>query len=81
MDNVHNLGVIYINHITESEADLALNKKAEARGTMYYHIIMIREPGAKAIYTPARIFIAIINEKKPKNHSLIFLLTEGGLFL
>ncbi|HAU3159458.1 TPA: DUF1471 domain-containing protein [Salmonella enterica subsp. houtenae] len=48
MDDVRSLGVIYINHhfATESEAHLALNEEAEARNAMYYHVILIREPGS-----------------------------------
>ncbi|MDH1127763.1 DUF1471 family protein YjfY [Enterobacter sp. GD03975] len=48
MDNVHSLGVIYINHnfATESEADRALNEETDARGAKYYHVILTREPGS-----------------------------------
>lgn len=44
MDDVHSLGVIYINHnfATESEADQALNEETDAQGAM----MLIREPGS-----------------------------------
>ncbi|AXC80664.1 DUF1471 family protein YjfY [Salmonella enterica] len=47
MDDVRSLGVIYINHhfATENEAHLALDEEAKARNAMYYHVILIREPG------------------------------------
>lgn len=59
MDDVHSLGVIYINHhfATESEAHLALNEEAEARNAMYYHVILIREPGSNGnIHASADIY-------------------------
>ena len=48
MDDVHSLGVIYINHnfATESEADRALNEETDAQGATYYHVMLIREPGS-----------------------------------
>ena len=48
MDDVHSLGVIYINHnfATESEADQALNEETDAQGATYYHVMLIREPGS-----------------------------------
>ena len=48
MDDVHSLGVIYINHnfATESEADQALNEETDAQGAKYYHVILTREPGS-----------------------------------
>ena len=48
MDDVHSLGVIYINHnfATESEADQALNQETDAQGAQYYHVILMREPGS-----------------------------------
>ncbi|MEE9682260.1 DUF1471 family protein YjfY [Lelliottia amnigena] len=48
MDDVHSLGVIYINHnfATESEADQALNEESDAQGAAYYHVILTREPGS-----------------------------------
>lgn len=48
MDDVHSLGVIYINHnfATESEADQALNQETDAQGATYYHVMLIREPGS-----------------------------------
>ncbi|EAM0982511.1 DUF1471 domain-containing protein [Salmonella enterica subsp. diarizonae] len=59
MDDVHSLGVIYINHnfATESEANLALNEEAEARNAIYYHVILIREPGSNGnIHASADIY-------------------------
>ena len=59
MDDVHSLGVIYINHnlATESEADQALNDEADARGATYYHEILIREPGSNGnIHASAAIY-------------------------
>lgn len=59
MDDVLSLGVIYINHhfATESEAHLALNEEAEARNAMYYHVILIREPGSNGnIHASADIY-------------------------
>ncbi|EDQ4520240.1 DUF1471 domain-containing protein [Salmonella enterica subsp. enterica] len=59
MDDVRSLGVIYINHhfSTESEAHLALNEEAEARNAMYYHVILIREPGSNGnIHASADIY-------------------------
>lgn len=48
MDDVRSLGVIYINHhfATENEAHLARDEEAKARNAMYYHVILIREPGS-----------------------------------
>ena len=48
MDDVHSLGVIYINHnfAIESEADQALNEETDAQGATYYHVMLIREPGS-----------------------------------
>ena len=48
MDDVHSLGVIYINHnfATESEADQALNEETDAQGAAYYHVVLTREPGS-----------------------------------
>ena len=48
MDDVHSLGVIYINHnfATDSEADQALNEETDAQGATYYHVMLIREPGS-----------------------------------
>ncbi|MEG1787298.1 MAG: DUF1471 family protein YjfY [Citrobacter sp.] len=48
MDDVHSLGVIYINHnfATESEANQALNEETDAQGATYYHVILTREPGS-----------------------------------
>ncbi|EHI7783881.1 DUF1471 family protein YjfY [Salmonella enterica] len=59
MDDVRSLGVIYINHhfATESEAHLALNEEVEARNAMYYHVILIREPGSNGnIHASADIY-------------------------
>ncbi|EDD0502442.1 DUF1471 domain-containing protein [Salmonella enterica subsp. diarizonae serovar 50:z52:z35] len=59
MDDVHSLGAIYINHnfATESEANLALNEEAEARNAIYYHVILIREPGSNGnIHASADIY-------------------------
>ncbi|EJJ4222833.1 DUF1471 domain-containing protein [Salmonella enterica] len=59
MDDVRSLGVIYINHhfATESEAHLVLNEEAEARNAMYYHVILIREPGSNGnIHASADIY-------------------------
>ncbi|EIC8525360.1 DUF1471 domain-containing protein [Salmonella enterica] len=59
MDDVRSLGVIYINHnfATESEANLALNDEADARNAMYYHAILIREPGSNGnIHASANIY-------------------------
>lgn len=59
MDDVRSLGVIYINHnfATESEANLALNDEADARNAMYYHVILIREPGSNGnIHASANIY-------------------------
>jgi len=48
MDDVHSLGVIYINHnfATESEADQALNEETDAQSAAYYHVVLTREPGS-----------------------------------
>ena len=48
MDDVQSLGVIFINHnfATESEADQALNKEADAQDARYYHVMLTREPGS-----------------------------------
>lgn len=80
MDDVRSLGVIYINHnfATESEANLALNEEADVRNAMYYRVILIREPVATAIYTPARIFIAII--RKTNEKAIVDLPPEQGAF-
>ncbi|EAP4932488.1 DUF1471 domain-containing protein [Salmonella enterica] len=59
MDDVRSLGVIYINHhfATESEAHLALDEEAKARNAMYYHVILIREPGSNGnIHASADIY-------------------------
>ncbi|EJX4511125.1 DUF1471 family protein YjfY [Salmonella enterica] len=59
MDDVRSLGVIYINHhfATESEAHLVLNEEAKARNAMYYHVILIREPGSNGnIHASADIY-------------------------
>ncbi|EAR5801649.1 DUF1471 domain-containing protein [Salmonella enterica subsp. arizonae] len=59
MDDVRSLGVLYINHhfATESEAHLALNEGAEARNAIYYHVILIREPGSNGnIHASADIY-------------------------
>ncbi|ENP4808330.1 DUF1471 domain-containing protein [Salmonella enterica] len=62
MDDVRSLGVIYINHnfATESEANLALNEEADVRNamySMYYHVILIREPGSNGnIHASANIY-------------------------
>ncbi|EDQ9544176.1 DUF1471 domain-containing protein [Salmonella enterica subsp. enterica serovar Newport] len=59
MDDVRSLGVIYINHnfATESEANLALNEEADVRNAMYYHVILIREPGSNGnIHASANIY-------------------------
>lgn len=59
MDDVRSLGVIYINHhfATENEAHLALDEEAKARNAMYYHVILIREPGSNGnIYASADIY-------------------------
>uniref|UniRef100_UPI00398C7E9A DUF1471 family protein YjfY n=1 Tax=Salmonella enterica TaxID=28901 RepID=UPI00398C7E9A len=55
----HGLGLIYINHnfATESEANLALNEEADVRKAMYYHVILIREPGSNGnIHASANIY-------------------------
>lgn len=48
MDDVHSLGVIYINHnfATEQEAELAIEENAEQHGAKYYHSMLMREPGS-----------------------------------
>ncbi|HFE6714609.1 TPA: DUF1471 family protein YjfY [Salmonella enterica subsp. enterica serovar Newport] len=59
MDDVRSLGVIYINHnfATESEANLALNEEADVGNAMYYHVILIREPGSNGnIHASANIY-------------------------
>lgn len=59
MDDVRSLGVIYINHhfATENEAHLALDEEAKARNAMYYHVILIREPGSNGnIHASADIY-------------------------
>ncbi|EAO0385996.1 DUF1471 domain-containing protein [Salmonella enterica] len=59
MDDVRSLGVIYINHnfATESEANLALDEEADVRNAMYYHVILIREPGSNGnIHASANIY-------------------------
>nr|WP_318383262.1 DUF1471 family protein YjfY [uncultured Enterobacter sp.] len=59
MDDVHSLGVIYINHnfATESEADQALNDETDARGAKYYHASLLREPGSNGnLHASAEIY-------------------------
>lgn len=59
MDDVHSLGVIYINHnfATESEADQALKDETDARGAKYYHATLIREPGSNGnMHASAEIY-------------------------
>lgn len=48
MDDVHSLGVIYINHnfATEHEADEALNDEADAHSAKYYRAELTHEPGS-----------------------------------
>ncbi|WP_039055523.1 DUF1471 domain-containing protein [Enterobacter sp. Bisph1] len=48
MDDVHSLGVIYINHnfATAQEADQALEKEADTRSAKYYRAELIHEPGS-----------------------------------
>ncbi|AUP77046.1 hypothetical protein CWS02_23990 [Enterobacter sp. EA-1] len=49
MDDVHSLGVIYINHnfATESEADpRALNDETDAQNAQYYRPMLTHEPGS-----------------------------------
>ncbi|TDT52503.1 DUF1471 family protein YjfY [Kosakonia oryzendophytica] len=48
MDDVHSLGVIYINHnfATESEADQALNDETDAQNAKYYRPMLTHEPGS-----------------------------------
>ena len=48
MDDVHSLGVTYINHnfATEREADQDLDQETDAQGATYYHVMLIREPGS-----------------------------------
>ncbi|WLI75177.1 DUF1471 family protein YjfY [Kosakonia sp. H02] len=48
MDDVHSLGVIYINHnfATADEADRALNQETDAQGAKYYRTILTHEPGS-----------------------------------
>ncbi|CNT69386.1 Protein of uncharacterised function (DUF1471) [Salmonella enterica subsp. enterica serovar Bovismorbificans] len=71
MDDVRSLGVIYINHnfATESEANLALDEEADVRNAMYYHVILIREPGSNGnIHASANIYRQH-QENQRKNHS------------
>lgn len=51
MDDVHSLGVIYINHnlATESDADLALNEESTAQGAKYFYPILMHEPGSTGV--------------------------------
>lgn len=48
MDDVHSLGVIYINHnsATEDEADQALRQASDAQGATYYQVKLPHEPGS-----------------------------------
>ncbi|WP_058912534.1 DUF1471 domain-containing protein [Entomohabitans teleogrylli] len=48
MDDVHSLGVIYINHnfATADEAEAALSAAADATDAGYYHVILMHEPGS-----------------------------------
>ncbi|EAA6032069.1 DUF1471 domain-containing protein [Salmonella enterica subsp. enterica serovar Kingston] len=59
MDDIQSLGVIYINHnfATESEACQALKEETDARGAMYYHPILLREPGSNGnMHASAEIY-------------------------
>ncbi len=59
MDDVHSLGVIYINHnlATESEAHQALQEEVDAQGATSWHEILIREPGSNGnIHASAAIY-------------------------
>ncbi|MFU0868361.1 DUF1471 domain-containing protein [Kluyvera ascorbata] len=51
MDDVQNLGVIYINHniATEQEADKALSQESDAQGAKYFQPILIHEPGSNGL--------------------------------
>ncbi len=48
MDDVHSLGVIYINHnfATEQEAEKALADEADTRSARYYRAELTHEPGS-----------------------------------
>lgn len=48
MDDVHSLGVIYINHnfATEDDARQALEDAADDQGAKYYQVMLTREPGS-----------------------------------
>ena len=48
MDDVHSLGVIYINHniATEQEADQALSQQSDAQGAKFFQPILVHEPGS-----------------------------------
>lgn len=51
MDDVHSLGVIYINHniATEQEADRALSQESDAQGAKYFQPILVHEPGSDGL--------------------------------
>ncbi|EAB9749329.1 DUF1471 domain-containing protein [Salmonella enterica subsp. salamae] len=51
MDDVHSLGVIYINHniATEQEAERALSQESDAQGARYFQPILIHEPGSNGL--------------------------------
>ena len=48
MDDVHSLGVIYINHnfATEQKANQALEEEADTRSAKYYRAELTHEPGS-----------------------------------
>ncbi|WP_227136151.1 DUF1471 family protein YjfY [Kosakonia radicincitans] len=59
MDDVHSLGVIYINHnfASEQEADQALNAATDAQNATYFHPILTHEPSSNgALHASADIY-------------------------
>ncbi|WP_342322486.1 DUF1471 domain-containing protein [Kosakonia sp. BYX6] len=59
MDDVHSLGVIYINHnfATVNEAERALNQETDAQGAKYYRTMLTHEPCSNGnIHASAAIF-------------------------
>lgn len=59
MDDVHSLGVIYINHnfATESEADQPLNEETDAQSVSDYHVVLTPESaGSNNLHASAGIY-------------------------
>lgn len=60
MDDVHSLGVIYINHniATEQEADQALSQESDAQGAKFFQPILVHEPGSGGlIHASAALYL------------------------